>query len=330
MFLSIIVTVSIYAETVTIDKIHYEINEENKTAAIKDGRQCSGDVIVPSSISYNNKEYIVTSIKWDAFAGCSALLSISLPSTISFIDRYAFGSCSNLRSITIPENVTRIERSVFGYCTALESVILPKSLQYIDSYAFEYCSSLSSIVIPDNVDSIKDHAFNSCSSLTNIHLPENLAEISDYLFNSCDALSHVDIPQSVKKLGYASFYYCKNLRYVNIPNNVTEIEYGALFECTALDTIDCYLDAPISITSATVYNVPQTCKLIVNDGTKSLWENALYWKNLTIIERNGFPDGLEDTSTTQSRSACEKLFRDGQIFILRGDKTYTLQGQEVK
>ncbi len=38
--------------------------------------------------------------------------------------------------------------------------------------------------------------------------------------------------------------------------------------------------------------------------------------------------GIEDVPSDQVQ--CTKVIRNGQIFILRGDKTYTLQGQEVK
>ena len=39
------------------------------------------------------------------------------------------------------------------------------------------------------------------------------------------------------------------------------------------------------------------------------------------------PQGVDNTSI---ESITTKLLRDNQIFILRGEKVYTLQGQEVK
>ena len=38
--------------------------------------------------------------------------------------------------------------------------------------------------------------------------------------------------------------------------------------------------------------------------------------------------GINNAQSNQVQ--CTKVIRDGQIFILRGDKTYTLQGQKVK
>ena len=43
----------------------------------------------------------------------------------------------------------------------------------------------------------------------------------------------------------------------------------------------------------------------------------------TAIDNTPFPSG-------EGRGEASKLLRNGQIFILRGDKTYRLQGQEVK
>lgn len=38
-------------------------------------------------------------------------------------------------------------------------------------------------------------------------------------------------------------------------------------------------------------------------------------------------EGIEEIPT---ETQCTKLFRDGQIFIIRGDKVYTIQGQEIR
>ncbi|MBQ4395264.1 MAG: Ig-like domain-containing protein [Paludibacteraceae bacterium] len=51
---------------------------------------------------------------------------------------------------------------------------------------------------------------------------------------------------------------------------------------------------------------------------------ATYTATYTATEK---PEGFEDV---KAEPAPQKVMIDGQIFILRGDKTYTLQGQEVK
>ena len=50
--------------------------------------------------------------------------------------------------------------------------------------------------------------------------------------------------------------------------------------------------------------------------------------NQSVNFSTGSSQGIDDVQWDNAQ--CTKLLRDGQIFILRGDKTYTLQGQEVK
>ncbi len=44
---------------------------------------------------------------------------------------------------------------------------------------------------------------------------------------------------------------------------------------------------------------------------------------------NGMPTGVEDVAIGTSSAAPRKVFRNGQVLILRGGKTYTLTGVEV-
>ena len=46
------------------------------------------------------------------------------------------------------------------------------------------------------------------------------------------------------------------------------------------------------------------------------------------VNPGGNPEGIDEVPSDQVQST--KVLRDGQIFILRGEKVYTLQGQEVK
>jgi hypothetical protein len=63
-------------------------------------------------------------------------------------------------------------------------------------------------------------------------------------------------------------------------------------------------------------------------GSIESYRSADQWKDFYNIY------SLEDLPTANENVIFEtpstKLLRDGQVLILRGDKTYTLTGQEVK
>ncbi|MGP1421051.1 MAG: leucine-rich repeat domain-containing protein [Tannerella sp.] len=58
------------------------------------------------------------------FYGCTALQSITLPTTLTAIKNNAFTDCTSLRSIRIPSAVTSIGELAFSSCKALQEVIV--------------------------------------------------------------------------------------------------------------------------------------------------------------------------------------------------------------
>ena len=67
----------------------------------------------------------------------------------------------------------------------------------------------------------------------------------------------------------------------------------------------------------------------VRQGTIQVYDpNVLYYS--FAFKEIEIPVNPTDIKKTENPVKTVKLIRNGQIFILRGDKTYTLQGQEIK
>lgn len=76
----------------------------------------SGAVTIPSSVTYKDMVFTVTSIGEGAFRYCSSLTAITIPESVTSIRESAFEGCSSIASINIPESVTSIGDGAFAEC----------------------------------------------------------------------------------------------------------------------------------------------------------------------------------------------------------------------
>ena len=82
------------AEAVEIDGIYYNLINKAKLAEVTSGsNQYTGNVVIPSSVVYNDITYTVTSIVSSAFYYCRDLNSVTIPNSITSIGSSAFEGC---------------------------------------------------------------------------------------------------------------------------------------------------------------------------------------------------------------------------------------------
>ena len=224
----------------------------------------SGNLIIPSTISYNGTTYSVTSIGEGAFSGCSSLTSVTIPNSVTSIGSTAFEDCSSLTtlnfnaincndfasgngyqfyscpltSINIGDSVQRIPAYFAKNQSGLISITIPNSVTSIGEWAFAGCSGLSSVTIPNSVTSIGDAAFAGCSGLSSVTIPNSVTSIGYRVFDWCYSLSSVTIPNSVTSIGEGAFASCSSLTSVTIPNSVTLIDEGVFAGCSSLTTLN--------------------------------------------------------------------------------------------
>ena len=270
LFLALVATTSLWAHNFEVDGIYYNYLGGNNVEVTYRGNkhdsydnEYSGEVIIPSTVTYYGTTYNVTSIGRNAFERCSKLTSVTIPNSVTTIGNVAFFCCSSLTSVTIPNSVTSIGDDAFVTCSSLTSVTIPNSVTSIGDHTFYDCSSLTSVTIPNSVTSIGDVAFRGCSSLTspvyNAHcfaylptsfegtytVPDGIKQIAGGAFCDCSKLTSVTIPNSVTSIGSHVFFGCSSLTSVTIPNSVTSIGDYAFKDCSSLTSIT----IPNSVTS---------------------------------------------------------------------------------
>jgi hypothetical protein len=164
----------------------------------------------------------VTIIPKQCFSGCSGLESITLPSTIKQIGRWAFRDCRSLTSIDIPEGVSIIPDRCFWGCSSLESVTLPSTIKQIGENAFYGCSSLISIDIPEGVSILPDLCFGGCSRLESITLPTTIKKIEKRVFYTCYKMKTISIPNGCERIEELSFY--NNIEELFLPPTLCAVD----------------------------------------------------------------------------------------------------------
>ena len=187
----------------------------------------TGNLTIPSTVTYGGTTYSVTSIGYSAFRECNSLTSLTIPNSVTSIGAYAFGYCGSLTSLTIPNSVTSIGNNAFYYCRGLDSLIIPNSVTSMGTWSFQYFSNLTYVSLPNSVTSIGDGAFAHCSGLTSLTIPNSVTSIGNSAFFGCSGLTSLTIPNSVTSIGYSAFYDCSGLTSLTIPNSVTSIGSSA-------------------------------------------------------------------------------------------------------
>ena len=174
----------------------------------------------------------------NAFRGCSALESLSLPFLGSESNGYGT-SCLSYLFMSVPSSLREVAITggdavadyAFYNCSSITKITLPDGIKSIGNNAFYGCSSLTEVNVSDSVVSLGDSAFSGCSSLIEINIPSGITYIPNGAFNGCSSLTSVTIPESVIGIGGSAFLDCLGLTSITIPENVKSIDYAAFFGC---------------------------------------------------------------------------------------------------
>ncbi len=332
-------------EYVTIDDIGYQLS--GREATLTNGRECSGDLEISGSVTYEGTIYTVTginngafegsgltsvtipnsvtSIGSSAFRGCTGLTSVIIGDGVTTIRGYAFKDCTALTSVTIGNSVTTIEDLAFYGCNSLPSITIPNSVTSIGDYAFYECTGLTSAVIGNNVTTIGENAFYGCSSLTSITIPNSVTSIGGYAFKDCTALTSVTIGNSVTTIGENAFCGCSSLTSITIPNSVTSIGDEAFNVCNSLTLVAVDLEAPLAIVDWTFSN-RRNATLYVPQGSGDAYKGAEYWKEFKeIVELADFTPCATPTISYKDGKLSFECETEGVEFVsnitLAEDKT---------
>lgn len=289
-------------------------------------------ITIPSTVNYNGQTYSVTRIGSAAFYGCTDLISVTIPNSVTTIIEWAFQDCSSLTAINIPtdhtifsseqgvlfnkqrteliwypsgktgsydipNSVTTIGEGAFTNCTGLTSITIPSSITNVGSEAFEGTPWLNSK--PDGLVYINNVLYSYKGNMpanTTIVIPDGTIAISGFAFYECSNLISVTIPSSVTNIGTGAFCNCTNLTSVSIPSSVTSIDSWVFFGCTKLTAINVPVEhTTLSSENGVLFNKQKTTLIWYPNGKVGAYSIP---NSVTTIGESAFTNCTGLTSVT--------------------------------
>lgn len=296
------------------------------------------NLIVPSTIdgvsvntiesrTFNNNDVIsvvisngITTLHKFVFNGCSSLISITIPDSVTLIEPCPFYYCFNLQTIEVSNNnpnyqsidnvlfnksgTTLIQYANHRYVNddIADQYTIPSTVTTIEELSFNSCGSLTMINIPNNVTTINDTAFYRCSKLDNVILPNSIVNMGDCIFRDCKSLKSITFPNSISSIPSRTFMDCTSLISITIPNNINCIGYYAFEGCTNLCTIN--IPSTISEIKNCIFHKCKNLKSINVDSNNNNYKSidgVLFNKDGTIIIE--YPEGKSNSSYSIPSSA---------------------------
>lgn len=231
--------------------------------------------------------------------------------------------------VIIADNVTSLGDYAFNECRGITSVIIPNGVTSIGTWTFMNCTSLLSVTIPSGV-MVTGGAFYGCTSLKTITvLSANPPSWVNFMVDVLDNVETIYIPLGTMKA------YRNDMGWRKYANKLKELS-----------------------TSVTTYTITVTYDsakgFAIGGGTFSYGETAtLLAQALLGYEFASWSNGVTDNpyifavtedmtiealfvpataveTISDDGETLQKVLRDGQVLIFRGNKFYTLTGIEVK
>ena len=253
------------AEDFVVDGIKYSTDSKEEVT-IKGYENIAGDIVIPSTVTYEGVEYAVTDIYLGAFYDCSELTSVEIlaPLHISYLH---FRGCPKLQAIHISEENP--------YVSSINGVVYNKEqteLYYIPG-------GLKEVTIPPSVTYISGVMRSGCTNLQAIHVSEENPH-----FSSINGVVY-DKEQTTL------LYVPEGLKAVSLPSSVTTIDQYAFYDCSILESIDVSEDnATFSSIDGMLCNKDQTELVYVPEVLKEITVPA------SVVKLPDFSENLNLTS----------------------------------
>lgn len=180
---------------------------------IPSGEMYSGAIVIPATVTYQDVEYVVSGFDQtdglSPFVGNPFITSLDLQLHVDTLRRMQFMGCTQLASLSLPSTLRYIEDECFRNCPMLTQISLPASLEALGDNAFCGCQFLTDIycyaMVPPAGSEADNYPFAQCRPQNvMLHVPsgtENLYRTTGFWTRFSNVTD--DLPADVTAIGNA-------------------------------------------------------------------------------------------------------------------------------
>ena len=227
----------------------------------------------------------------------------TIPDGVVIVGEGAFNGCYNVTNVTIPNSVTTLGCAAFFSC-GMSSITIPANVNRIDSLVFvgcQYLNVVTNYAIEPQV--INTNVFDGDIDMSKCTLYVQQQSLAAYqaanVWKDFGTILPIDEPIEPEEANF-------NVIYIDSLNN--EIQR---------DSVILHLPVAPMIEGFTFLK----WQVVAGDLEDGIFIQAVY----TADESFSAPEVY-----TNPANSAQKLIRNGNVYILTGDKVYTVTGQEVR
>ena len=253
----------VFANDFHIDGFGYRIisNNEPRAVELMEIADCTEDVVIPATVTYNGLQYIVSTVGMGG-----SIITNDARITI--------------KSIFIPKTIQVVNMRALSDCPHLCSIVVDEENPYLDSR-----NDCNAIVTSKDWVSPANTLIAGCQTTT---IPNSVMEIGDYAFYRCDSLKHMTVPNGVTTINNGAFSECSSLSSIKLPESLTNLSQQWIFsECTSLKEVFFFAKTPPYIAYGMFRGLNPT--IFVPKESLDAYKNALYWQDFDI---QAIPDSM--------------------------------------
>ena len=246
----------VFANDFHIDGFGYKIISNNEPCAVglMEIADCTEDVVIPATVTYNGLQYIVSTVGMGG-----SIITNDARITI--------------KSIFIPKTIQVVNMRALSDCPHLCSIVVDEENPYLDSR-----NDCNAIVTSKDWGSPANTLIAGCQTTT---IPNSVTEIGDYAFYRCDSLKHMTVPNGVTTINNGAFSECSSLSSIKLPESLTNLSQQWIFsECKNLKEVFFFAKTPPYIAYGMFRGITPT--IYVPKESLDAYKKALYWQNFDI------------------------------------------------